>query len=289
VTGALGTVVARALAIRLPGRDSVVGKLAARVILDSTPPSQANGMDFVSGLADWDWRRAAVLDLSLGSYDARRQWRPGGPRAAIRRCEFILEHAEPEAVTAGVKGDSVKNNLRKAERAGVDVRRAGVADLSLFAELYEETLRTSKGVRASLRRSWRVSASGRPWSLCSKAAFGGCTWQIGAMAGPRWAGLRRLGWRRIRRRQRGSAVGEGHRQQLAGAGRGDERPRRRRIRAEAWAARPPRQRSGFTRPWAPLRSNCASERACRSASAGNLTVRPRRAAVVQRLRGFARR
>jgi hypothetical protein len=157
-----GAVVARALAIRRPGRDSLVGRLAARVVLDSTPLSQANGLDFVSGLTDWARRRPAVLDLSLGSYDARREWRPGGPPAPIRRCEFILEPSEPEAVTAGVRGDSVKSNLRKAKRAGVDVRRAGVADVSLFAELYDETLRgleERKGVSSPELARERFAAS----------------------------------------------------------------------------------------------------------------------------------
>jgi hypothetical protein len=160
--GASGAVVARALAIRRPGRDSLVGRLAARVLLDSTPLSQANGLDFVSGLAEWARRRPAVLDLSLGSYDARREWRPGGPPAAIRRCEFIVEHADPDAVTAAVRGDSLKSNLRKAERAGVEVRRAGVADLSPFAELYGQTLRgleQRKGVSSPQLARERFAAS----------------------------------------------------------------------------------------------------------------------------------
>lgn len=157
-----GAVVARALAIRRPGRDSLVGRLVARVLIDSTPLSQANGLDFVSGLADWARRRPAVLDLSLGSYDARREWRPGGPPAATRRCEFIVEHADPEAVTAAVRGDSLKSNLRKAKRLGVEVRRAGVADLSPFAELYDQTLRgleERKGVSSPQLARDRFAAS----------------------------------------------------------------------------------------------------------------------------------
>jgi Acetyltransferase (GNAT) domain len=163
--GATGAVVARAIAIRRPGRDSLVGRLAARVLIDSTPLSQANGLDFVSGLTDWARRRPAVLDVSLGSYDARREWRPGGPPAAVHRCEFVVEHGDPEAVTAAVKGDSIRSNLRKAERAGVEVRRAAVADLPLFAELYGETLRgleQRKGVAAPQLARGRFAASLAP-------------------------------------------------------------------------------------------------------------------------------
>jgi len=189
-----GEVVARALALRRPARSSLAGRLVGRVLLDSTPATTREGLDFVHGLSGWARRRRSVFEVVLGSFDAQVPWRPGPPPGAVRRVEFLVEQDDPDALLDAV-GGSVRRNVRKAEKAGVTVRRAGVDELSAFAGLYMETLRSleeRKGVDAVSLAAERFAASltpivegehGRLYVACREDGSAEAGWVFGVAAG----------------------------------------------------------------------------------------------------------
>ena len=80
----------RALAIRRPPRGSRMGRVASKVIFDSSPATKAQGSDFVSPLVAWVKDQPALLEVKLGSLDARSEWTPGAIPYRQRRREYVL-------------------------------------------------------------------------------------------------------------------------------------------------------------------------------------------------------
>jgi GNAT acetyltransferase-like protein len=132
-----GRVVGRALGIR--PRPSRGGRLIAKILFGS-PPAGTAGIDYVSPLRDWARTDRSIVELTLGSFDARQAWSPSPPPRPEERIEFILPPAEEAKLRAGMR-QMTRRAIRRAEKLGLEVRtEAGPEHLKAFALLYKDTL-----------------------------------------------------------------------------------------------------------------------------------------------------
>jgi hypothetical protein len=157
------TPLALAVAVRTPHPATRVGRLASRLLLESPPAAVEGPLNFVTPLQRWARdETSSVVEIHLGSFDARRQWLEGTPPRASHRFEFLLEPGDQDAVFRRMR-KGTRYSIRRAERLGVTVARAeDAAGLRDFAELYRETrnrLTRAKGVNPSTRTAARHVAT----------------------------------------------------------------------------------------------------------------------------------
>lgn len=150
-----GAVVGRALAIRRPSRDSLAGKLAAKLQFDSPPVGTLEG-DFLSPLRAWARSAPALVGVGLGSFDALREWAEPSPPAPRARFEFVLPPGGVEEVWGEMR-QLARRKVKRARKSDFETRLAdSVADLHAFAAVHAETeerLRRTKGYVPGSRRS----------------------------------------------------------------------------------------------------------------------------------------
>jgi len=136
----------RAFAIRRPPRGSRIGRVASRVIFDSPPAVKATEVDFVASLQVWAKRQPALLEVDLGSLDARCPWAPGEMPGRKRRREYLLATG-PESDLWKAMSRASHRNVKRAQKAGMETRVGGRADLGEFVRLYRSTLERLKDVK----------------------------------------------------------------------------------------------------------------------------------------------
>jgi hypothetical protein len=141
-----GTEVGRALGIRRPSRDSRLGQLASKLIFDSPPAASNAACDFVSPVAVWAKDQPALLEVSLGSLDARSEWTPGVVPNAQRRREYLIRSDDVAGIWSGMSR-AAHRNIKRAAKAGLETRPGTTADLADFARLYRSTLERLKGTK----------------------------------------------------------------------------------------------------------------------------------------------
>jgi hypothetical protein len=149
---ASGELVALAAGVRRPPRSSRRGRLASYALIESPPATRRAGLNFVDPLRRWATTgagRPPLIEVQLGSFDARGEWAPGGPPGRLPRVEFLVGTLDPDTAIMTMR-KNIRSQIRRAERLGVEVRE-GTAwdDLLVFARLYRQTamrLLATKGV-----------------------------------------------------------------------------------------------------------------------------------------------
>lgn len=141
-----GEDIARAVAIRRPPRRSRIGRIASKVIFDSPPATQAAGQDFVTPLALWAKGQRALLEVDLGSLDARCAWVPGETPGRQRRREYLLPTGPDWDLWKGMSRASHRN-IKRARKTDMETRVGGGTDLGQFVRIYRSTLERLKGVK----------------------------------------------------------------------------------------------------------------------------------------------
>lgn len=96
--------------------------------------AQWRGIEIVKEPADWD-------DLSHPDAVIRRRYNGSkyDARAGIRRNQLMLDKHRPDLVAAFPGGDGTKDMVRKAEAAGIEVRRVRARDLRMGAPMGRST------------------------------------------------------------------------------------------------------------------------------------------------------
>lgn len=144
-----GEVVGRALAMRRPPRSSAVARLGFKLAFDSPPASTTEGLDFVAPLEEWAKGQAGLLEVELGSYDARGVWRGDGPPNPRGRLEFELPAGDVESLWSEMR-QLARRKVKRAQKDGFDCNRAeDSSELRAFADVYAVTvtrLHDNKGV-----------------------------------------------------------------------------------------------------------------------------------------------
>jgi hypothetical protein len=129
------------LGIERPGPATLVGRLASRVDFDSPPASPEDGRDYVTSIAHWARGSRSVVEITLGSFDARTTWSPGGPPRPVRRIEFLVDPGPREELLRRIRSGS-RGSIRQAQKHGVRVEVAEApSQLRGFASLYQTMLR----------------------------------------------------------------------------------------------------------------------------------------------------
>lgn len=144
-----GAVVGRALGLRRPSRGSLASRLAVRWAFDSPPAASGGGHDFAAALRSSAAGSPAVIEVGLGSYDARGEWCPEPLPNPRPRMEFVLPEGEPDEIWAGMR-QLARRKVKKAGQAGLVCRRAAdLKEIAAFADVYAVTvarLERDKGV-----------------------------------------------------------------------------------------------------------------------------------------------
>jgi hypothetical protein len=160
--GAGGSVVARGLGIRRPGRRSRATRIAVKVGFDS-PPAAIAAADFVSPLARWARRSPAVIEIGLGSFDPVGSWAGAPLPRPWARCEYLVPPGDADDLWSGMR-QLARRKVKRAEKYGLEARETQLPEeLRDFAAVYrttEERLsRTKDYVRASGFDSERFAES----------------------------------------------------------------------------------------------------------------------------------
>lgn len=146
-----GEVVGRALGFRRPGLDSLAAKLGTKLVFDAPPACARDGLDFLAPLQRWAAATHGVTEVTLGSYDERVAWAPGGPPNPTSRMEFVLPAGDVDSVWEEMR-TLARRKVKKARKAGFEtILATDVKDLRAFADVYAVTvtrLEDDKGVAA---------------------------------------------------------------------------------------------------------------------------------------------
>ncbi len=184
-------------ALSLPGG---AGRLLSRLEFDSAPLGAADG-DLLGPLLRWSRSQRTLLDLRLGSFDARRPWGDGSLPHPAARIEFLAAPAAHEELLRRMREDK-RRAVKRAVRAGLEVREGGRRDVRAFADLYDRTIARLAGAKGvSLETLDRdavaelvASGSGRlflawegpePVAACLFGAFGRAAFYLHNGAGAR--------------------------------------------------------------------------------------------------------
>jgi hypothetical protein len=148
-----GELIGLALGTQRPPPNTHRGRIASYVLIESPPATARDAADFLNPLRRWATTpRQSVVEVQLGSFDARSQWATADPPRPVRRYEFLLPHRDQAAVLAAMR-KGTRSSIKRGQRLGVDVRMGRSSDdLAEFARLYESTARRltrTKGVRPS--------------------------------------------------------------------------------------------------------------------------------------------
>jgi hypothetical protein len=141
-------IVGRALAIRKPPRESLSGRLAAKLAFGSPPATDTAGEDFVSPLLGWARRSPGVIEVTLGSFDALGPWAPGGVPRPRARCEYALPRGGVDEVWTQMR-QLARRKVKRAQKSALECRLANrPEELRAFADVYlatTERLQRNKG------------------------------------------------------------------------------------------------------------------------------------------------
>ena len=154
--------VAVALGIEHPAPGRMEASLGTRLTFDGPPAALTPGRDFAGSLERWCAGSRSVVELNLGSFDARTRWSDHPLASPLDRIEFhLLPREEDEAFRHMRKG--ARWSIKKARKAGVEVEpRQDASALGAFAELYRSTLdrlERTKGVPAQPLAGDRFAAA----------------------------------------------------------------------------------------------------------------------------------
>lgn len=137
--GAGGEIAGRALGVRRPGAGSRVGRVAAKLGFDSPPAASSPGLDFVAPLRDWARRSPALVEVTLGSYDALGPWRREPLPRPRARTEYVLPPGGEEEVWSEMR-KLARRKVKRAEKDRQEGREApGSGELREFVDVYRAT------------------------------------------------------------------------------------------------------------------------------------------------------
>ncbi|HZT15014.1 MAG TPA: GNAT family N-acetyltransferase [Gaiellaceae bacterium] len=129
-------------ALSLPGR---AGRLLRRLEFDSAPLGTGEG-DLLAPLLAWCRSQRTLLDLRLGSFDARRSWGNVPLPHPAARIEFLAAPAAREQLLRRMREDK-RRAVKRAEHAGLEVREGGRGDVDAFVDLYDQTIARLSGAK----------------------------------------------------------------------------------------------------------------------------------------------
>jgi hypothetical protein len=87
-----------------------------------------------------------MVEVDLGSLDARCAWTPGAVPRPRRRREYLVDSRPECDLWVGMNRAS-KRNVKRAQKAGMETRVSGRPELGEFVPLYRSTLERLKGVK----------------------------------------------------------------------------------------------------------------------------------------------
>lgn len=138
--GAEGEVVGRGLGVRRPGEGSRAGRIAAKLGFDSPPATASAGRDFVAPLQSWARQSPALVEVTLGSYDALGPWREEPLPRSRPRTEYVLPPIGGEEELWSAMRKLARRKVKKAEKDGQEGREApGPEELREFVAVYRTT------------------------------------------------------------------------------------------------------------------------------------------------------
>ncbi|HET7121225.1 MAG TPA: GNAT family N-acetyltransferase [Solirubrobacterales bacterium] len=130
--------VGRSLAIRKPSQGSRAARLATKVAFDS-PPAGPPGTDYLTPLRSWARSSPALIEVGLGSFDARGPWGPGDLPNPRQRVEFVMPPGDADAVWEAMR-QLARRKVKKARKSEFEISRpVSAAELAPFTEVYEVT------------------------------------------------------------------------------------------------------------------------------------------------------
>jgi hypothetical protein len=156
-----GEVAAIAVGLLWTPVENRLGRMAMILSFDA-PPASGDGVSIphVEPLVSWA-RREGFIALRLGSFEGGGRVWHGDLRDCRERIEFLASPGEERELWRRMRKGS-RSGIRRAERLGVEVERAGEAQAALFADLFESTavrLRREKQVELGRIDTARFAAS----------------------------------------------------------------------------------------------------------------------------------